>query len=58
MEGRSHVANRIVADSGSYTAKVWNGRAWVYLQGMEHGQRIAIPLKGTHLPTGTLRIIL
>ena len=25
--GRSHVANRIVADSGSYTAKVWNGRA-------------------------------
>ena len=52
------MANRIVADSGSYTAKVWNGRAWVYLQGMEHGQRIAIPLKGTHLPTGTLRIIL
>ncbi len=49
------MANRIVADSGSYTAKVWNGRAWV-LQGMERGQRIAIPLKGTHLPTGTLCI--
>ena len=56
--GRSHVTNQIVADSGSYTAKVWNGRAWVYLQGMERGQRIAIPLKGTHLPSGTLRILL
>ena len=56
--GRSHVTNQIVADSGSYTTKVWNGRAWVYLQGMERGQRIAIPLKGMHLPSGTLRIIL
>ena len=56
--GRSHVTNQIVADSGSYTTKVWKGRAWVYLQGMERGQRIAIPLKGTHLPSGTLRIIL
>ena len=56
--GRSHVTNQIVADSGSYTTKVWNGRAWVYLQGMERGQRIAIPLKGTHLPSGTLRILL
>ena len=56
--GRSHVTNQIVADSGSYTTKVWNGRAWVYLQGMERGQRIAIPLKGTHLPSGTIRIIL
>ena len=27
--GRSHVTNQIVADSGSYTTKVWNGRAWV-----------------------------
>ena len=56
--GKSHVTNQIVADSGSYTTKVWNGRAWVYLQGMERGQRIAIPLKGTHLPSGTLRILL
>jgi len=30
----------------------------VYLQGLERGQRIAIPLKGTHLPSGTLRILL
>ena len=56
--GSSHCTNQIVADAGSYTAKVWHGRAWVYLQGLERGQRIAIPLRGTHLPTGTLRIIL
>ena len=29
-----------------------------HLQGLERGQRIAIPLRGTRLPTGTLRIIL
>ncbi|MCE2468488.1 MAG: hypothetical protein J4G06_10795 [Caldilineaceae bacterium] len=56
--GRSHVTNQVVADSGSYTTKVWHGRAWLHLQSMERGQRIAIPLKGHHLPTGTLRIIL
>ena len=56
--GTSHCTNQIVADAGSYTTKVWHGRAWVYLQGLERGQRIAIPLRGTHLPTGTLRIIL
>ena len=56
--GRSHVTNQIVADSGSYTTKVWHGRAWIHLQSMDRGQRIAIPLKGTHLPSGTLRILL
>ncbi|MYA04319.1 MAG: transposase, partial [Caldilineaceae bacterium SB0664_bin_22] len=56
--GRSHVTNQIVADSDSYTTKVWHGRAWIHLQGLERGQRIAIPLKGEHLPTGTLRILL
>jgi len=56
--GQSHVTNQIVADAGSYTTKVWHDRAWVYLQGLERGQRIAIPLKGTHLPSGTLRILL
>ena len=56
--GTSHCTNQIGADTGSYTTKVWHGRAWVYLQGMERGQRIAIPLRGTHLPTGTLRLIL
>ncbi len=56
--GTSRVTNQIVADAGSYTAKVWHGRAWVHLQGLERGRCIAIPLRGTHLPTGTLRIIL
>ena len=56
--GVSHCTNQIVADSGSYATKMWHGRAWVYLQGMERGQRIAIPLREKRLPTGTLRIIL
>ncbi len=56
--GQSHVTNQIVADAGSYTTKVWHGRAWIHLQSLERGQRIAIPLKGTHLPSGTLRILL
>ena len=56
--GSSHCTNRIVADNSSYTAKVWKGRTRVHLQGMARGQRMAIPLRGTHLPTGPLRIIL
>ncbi|MCY4519395.1 MAG: hypothetical protein OXC13_01290 [Caldilineaceae bacterium] len=46
--GRSHATNQTVADAGFYTAQVRYGR----------GRRIAIPLKGTHLPSGALRIIL
>ena len=49
---------KIVADKDSYTTKVWHGRAWVHLQSLERGQRIAIPLKGPHLSTGALRILL
>ena len=56
--GVSHCTNQIVADADSYTTRVWHGRAWVYLQCLERGQRIAIPLKEKHPPTGTLRIIL
>ncbi len=56
--GRSRVTNQIVADAESYTVQVWHGRAWLYLQSLEYRRRIAIPLKGTHLPSGTLRIIL
>ena len=29
--GCSHVTNQIVADAGSYTTKVWHGRAWIHL---------------------------
>ena len=56
--GVSHCTNQIVVDPGSYTTKVWHGRAWVFVQGPVRGERIAIPLRGTHLPTGTLRLIL
>ncbi len=56
--GTSRVTNQIVLEPGAYTAQVRHGRAWVHMQGMERGQRIAIPLKGTHLPSGTLRILL
>ena len=56
--GRARVANQIVAAAGSYTTPVWHGRGWVYLQSLEYGQRTAIPLKGTHLPSGSLRILL
>jgi len=35
-----------------------NGRGWVYLQGRERGRRIALPLKGEHLPSGTVRMLL
>ena len=56
--GRSRVTNRIVADSGSHTTQVWHGRAWLYLQGMERSPRMALPLKGKRLPSGTLRILL
>ena len=57
MAGRgSRCTNPIVADSGSYTTKLWHGHVWVYLQGLERGQRIA--LREKRLPTGTLRIIL
>ncbi len=38
--GRSHVTNRIVADSGSCTTKVWQGRARVCLQSLARSQRI------------------
>ena len=55
---QSHVTNQIVVDSDSYTTKVWHGQAWVYLQCLERGQLISIPIKGTYLPSGTLHIIL
>ena len=63
--GRSTVARRPVPcdqpDRGRLGLLHHQGLArpaWVYLQSLERGQRIAIPLKGTHLPSGTLRILL
>ena len=56
--GTSRVKNQIVLEPGTYTTKIRHGRAWVHMQGMERGQRIAIPLKEQHMPSGQLRIIL
>ena len=56
--GTSRVTNQIVLEPGAYTAQVRHGRAWVHMQGMERGQRIAIPLREKHTPSGQLRIIL
>ena len=56
--GHSHCTNQIVLEPGAYTAKVWHRRAWLYMQCLERGQRLAIPLRGATLPTGTLRLIL
>ena len=56
--GTSRVTNQIVLEPGAYTAKVRQGRAWVHMQGMERGQRIAIPLREKHTPSGQLRILL
>lgn len=33
--------NQTVLEPGTCTAKGWRGRAWVYMQGMEHGRSIA-----------------
>ncbi len=56
--GTSRVKNQIVLEPGAYTAKVRHGRAWVHVQGMERGRRIAIPLREKHTPSGQLRILL
>ena len=56
--GTSRVTNQIVLEPGAYTAQVRHGRAWVHMQGMERGQRIAIPLREKHTPSGQLRILL
>ena len=56
--GTSRVTNQIVLEPGAYTAKVRHGRAWVHMQGMERGRRIAIPLREKHTPSGQLRILL
>ena len=56
--GTSRVTNQIVLEPGAYTAKVRHGRAWVHMQGMERGRRIAIPLRESIPPSGQLRILL
>ena len=57
-DGQSHATNRIGLEPGACTVQVRHGRAWVHMQGLERGPRIAIPRREKHPPTGTLRIIL
>lgn len=56
--GCTQVDNQIVLDTGCYTAFERNGQAWIKVMSLERGKRIAIPLNTSHLPSGTLRLIL
>ena len=56
--GRTTVQNQIVLDTDCYKAFSFAGRAWLEVTSLIPRQRIAIPLKTTHLPQGTLRLIL
>ena len=56
--GRTKVNNQIVLDTGCYTAFERDGQAWIKVMGLEHDKRIAIPLNTSHIPSGTLRLIL
>jgi IS605 OrfB family transposase len=56
--GHNHTHNQIIVRSDNYTTFHLGGRAWIKIPGLTKGQRIAIPLKTTVAPTGTLRIIL
>jgi len=53
--GTSRVTHQIVGGFLHRQGLAWTGLG---LPAGSGGQRIAIPLRGTHLPTGTLRIIL
>ena len=56
--GRTRVDNQIVLDTDCYTAFERKGQAWIKVMSLEYRQRIAIPLNTSHLPSGTLRLIL
>ena len=56
--GHTDVRNQIVLDTGCYTAFEHNGQAWLDVMSLERGNRIAIPLNTSRLPSGTLRLIL
>ena len=56
--GTSRCSNQIVLEPSAYKTQVWHGRTWLYVKGMARGERIAVPLGGTHVPTGNLRLIL
>ena len=55
--GPARVTHPLVLKPGAYTATAGLGRAWVQLQGLVRGQRLALPLRGIHWPTGSLRLL-
>lgn len=56
--GQTSVDNQIVLDTGCYTAFEYHGKAWVAVQSLDRGRRIAIPLNTNKPPSGTLRLII
>ena len=56
--GTSRCSNQIVLEPNAYETQVWHGRTWLYVKGVARGERIAVPLGGTRVPTGNLRLIL
>ena len=58
-QGRtSRGTHRIVPEPNAYETQVRHGRTWVYVKGVARGERLAVPLGGTRVPTGNLRLIL
>lgn len=55
--GHTQVKNQIILDSCCYKAFPFGGKAWIEVMTLEKGNRIAIPLNTTRLPSGTLRLI-
>jgi IS605 OrfB family transposase len=56
--GKTKVDNQIVLDPGSYTTFKKSGKTWLKVMSLKPRKRIAIPLNGNHVPSGTLRLIL
>ena len=55
--GHTQVSDQIVLDSCCYKAFSFGGKAWIEVMSLEKGNRIAIALNTTRLPSGTLRLI-
>ncbi len=56
--GQSKVNKQIVLDSDCYNTFELGGRAWLKVQSLKRGKRIAIPLNTTVQPRGTIRLLL
>ena len=56
--GHNHTHNQIIVRSDNYTTFQLGGQAWLKIPSLEKGKRIAIPLKTTVEPSGTLRLVL